>query len=56
MITAPGNASTSVTRKNRNPAANAASAPTPTLPRKLTKNASRTAIPFSVNGTSMTSR
>ena len=30
------------------------SAGTPTLPRKLTKNASRTAIPLSVNGTSRT--
>ena len=29
-------------------------APTPSLPRKLTKNASRTASPLIVNGTSMT--
>jgi hypothetical protein len=43
-----------VTRKKRNPEANAWSAGTPTLPRKLTKNASRTAMPLSVNGTSKT--
>ena len=53
-ITPPGSASATVTRKKRNPAANAGSASTPTLPRKLTKNASRTANPLSVNGTSRT--
>ena len=46
MMAPPGSASTTVTRKKRNPAANAWSAPTPRLPRKLTKNASRTASPF----------
>ena len=49
-IAPPGSASATVTRKKRKPAAKAASASTPTLPRKLTKNASRTAKPFSVNG------
>ena len=53
-IPAPGRASAVVTRKKRKPAANAWSAGTPTLPRKLTKNASRTAIPFNVKGTSRT--
>ena len=43
-----------VTTKKRKPAAKARSASTPTLPRKLTKNDSRTASPFTVNGTSMT--
>ena len=40
--------------KNRKPQANAESALTPSLPRKLTKKASRTPSPFTVNGTSMT--
>ena len=40
--------------KNRKPHANAWSAGTSRLPRKLTKNASRTPIPLTVNGTSMT--
>ena len=53
-IAPPGTASATVTRKKRKPPANAWSASTPTLPRKLTKNASRTAKPFSVNGTSRT--
>src|SRR4029453_16184399 len=53
-ITRPGSDSRTVTRKKRNPAANAWSPGTPSLPRKLTKNASRTAKPFSVNGTSST--
>ena len=35
-------------------AANAASSSTPSWPRKLTKNASRTAMPLIVNGTSIT--
>ena len=53
-ISPPGSAITTVTRKKRKPAAKAWSASTPTLPRKLTKNASRTAKPLSVNGTSRT--
>ncbi len=43
-----------VIRKNRKPQANASSAGTPSFPRKLTKNASRTPMPLTVNGTSMT--
>ena len=55
-ITAPGSDRAIVTRKKRKPAAKASSAPTPTLPRKLTKKASRTASPLIVNGTSMTTK
>jgi hypothetical protein len=50
MRTIPGTASSTVMMKNRNPQANAESALTPSLPRKLTKNASRTPGPFTVNG------
>src|SRR5262245_34122813 len=53
-IASPGIASISVITKKRKPVAKAASASPPSLPRKLTKNASRTARPFTVNGTSMT--
>src|SRR6266516_1520036 len=53
-IAAPGRATATVTTKNRNPAEKARSAETPSAPRKLTKNDSRTARPLIVNGTSMT--
>jgi hypothetical protein len=43
-----------VTTKKRKPVANAGSAATPSAPRNETKNDSRTASPFTVNGTSMT--
>src|SRR5262249_2809626 len=51
---APGSARATVTTKNRNPVATADSFGTPSCPRKLTKNASRTAMPLIVNGTSST--
>src|SRR5581483_250962 len=51
---APGTAVTSDSRKKRKPVAKAASAPTWSLPRKLTKNASRSAMPLIVKGTSIT--
>ena len=54
MIAAPGSAKATVTTKNRKPVANARSADTPSAPRNETKNDSRTASPFTVNGTSMT--
>ena len=40
--------------KKMNPVAKALSGSTPSLPRKLTKNVSRTAIPLIENGTSST--
>ena len=43
-----------MTAKKRKPVANALSASTPSPPRKLTKNDSRTAIPLTVNGISRT--
>src|SRR5262249_22984894 len=48
---APGSASATVTTKKRKPVATACSFGTPSWPRKLTKNASRTAMPLIVNGT-----
>src|SRR3954454_6216144 len=52
-ITRPGKARAIVTRKKRKPVAKARSAGTPRLPRNETKNDSRTARPFTVEGTSM---
>ena len=52
--TAPGADRQSVTTKNRKPVANALSESTPRLPRKLTNNYSRTAIPFTEIGSSRT--
>ena len=53
-MSAPGIESVIVTTKKRKPVANARSGSTPRLPRKLTKNDSRTAMPLIVNGTSST--
>ena len=53
-MAAPGNARPSVVTKKRKPVAAAASASTSSRVMKLTKNASRTASPLIVNGTSMT--
>src|SRR5262249_49341365 len=53
-IAAPGRPVTTDSRKNRKPVANAVSGSTCSLPRKLTKNASRSAMPLIVNGTSIT--
>ena len=54
MIARPGAREQDVITKKRNPHAKAASGETPRLPKKLTKKASRTPRPLTVNGTSMT--